>query len=193
MLDGGRGAAPRGKLNAWLVTDGQGELIRDIRMLARTRGLEPMGAPYTSDGLTLSPLSVVHTSHPTYGYLLKCGDKKIVWAPEFFEFPVWAADAHLMFAEAASWDRPIRFARGTGGHSSVLDVAREAQRHGVRRLVFAHIGRLTIRGLDAGRRPPFGELGADGRVYRVRSVDRECRQRRIGSRNEGGSRRGEET
>jgi len=34
--------------------------------------------------------------------------------PEFLEFPSWAAGADLMFAEAAGWARPIRFAKGTG-------------------------------------------------------------------------------
>ena len=29
----------------------------------------------------------------------------------------------------------------------------------------AHIGRPTIRALDAGERPPFGEVGRDGAVY----------------------------
>jgi putative transposase len=169
MLDGGPSAEPRGRLDAWLVTDEQSELMRDIRALARARGVEPGVGPYTSDELILSPRPVVHTSHLTYGYLLEAGNKKVVWAPEFFEFPAWAAGADLMFAEAAGWDRPIRFAGGVGGHSSVLDVAREAQQQGVRQLVFAHIGRPTIRALDAGCRPPFGEFGADGQVYRVRT------------------------
>ncbi len=46
-----------------------------------------------------------------------------------------------MFAEAAGWARPIRFAKGTGGHAPALEVAEQVARHGVRRLVFAHIGR----------------------------------------------------
>jgi hypothetical protein len=73
-----------------------------------------------------------------------------------------------MFAEAAGWERPIRFAGRVGGHSPVLDVAREAQEHGVQRLIFAHIGRPTIRALDAGKLAPFGEFGTDGKTYRVR-------------------------
>ncbi len=55
-----------------------------------------------------------------------------------------------------------------GGHSCVLDVAREARARGVRRLVFAHIGRPTIRAIDAGECPPFGELGHDGQVFTIR-------------------------
>ena len=63
-------------------------------------------------------------------------------------FPRWAAGADLMFAEAAAWVRPIRFTRGAGGHAPVLEVSRLARDAGDRRLVFAHIGRPTIRALD---------------------------------------------
>ena len=35
----------------------------------------------------------------------------------------------------------------------------------VKRLVFTHIGRPTIRAIDAGERPVFGEFAADGDVY----------------------------
>jgi hypothetical protein len=46
-------------------------------------------------------------------------------------------------------------------------VVEAARRHRVRRLVFAHIGRPTIRAADRGERPPFGELARDGQVFRV--------------------------
>jgi hypothetical protein len=164
-IDGGRGAEPKGKIDAWLVTDLRGELIREIRVLARAKDLEPSVSSYVATGIKIVPYPVVHTSHPTYGYLLRAANKRIVWAPEFFEFPSWAVNVDLMFADAAGWDRPIRFARGTGGHAAALDVAREAQQHGVRRLVFAHIGRPTIRAIDSGKMPAFGEFGDDGNVY----------------------------
>jgi hypothetical protein len=172
MLDGGPGAVVGGKLDAWLVTDEQGELMRDIRKLAKARGVEPRVATYASGGLTLRPRRVVHTSHPTFGYLLKAGNKRVAWAPEFFTFPSWAKGTDLMFAEAAGWNRPIHFARGTGGHSCVLDIAREAQQHHVRRLVFAHIGRPTIRAIDAKHPLPFGEFGIEGRTYRIAASNR---------------------
>jgi hypothetical protein len=167
MLDGGPGAVASGALDAWLVTDEQAELMREIRKLAKARGIEPRVAPYALHGLTLKPHPVVHTSHPTFGYLLRAGKKNAIWAPEFFRFPNWAKDADLMFAEAAGWNRPIYFARGTGGHSCVLNVAREAQQHHVRRLVFAHIGRPTIRAIDAKHPLPFGEFGIEGRTYQI--------------------------
>jgi predicted transcriptional regulator len=60
---------------------------------------------------------------------------------------------------------PIRFVGGAGGHASACSVAEEARRRGVRRLVFAHIGRPTIRAIDAGERPPFGQFGHDRQVF----------------------------
>jgi ribonuclease BN (tRNA processing enzyme) len=168
MLDGGPGATPCGKLDAWLVTDEHAELIQELRSLAKTKGAEIRVGAFAAPGFKIEPHDVVHTSHPTYGYLIRVQTKRIVWAPEFFEFPAWAKRADLMFAEAAGWNRPIFFAKRTGGHSAALEVAREAEQGGVRRLVFAHIGRPTIRVIDAGQRPPFGEFGIEGRVYRVR-------------------------
>jgi hypothetical protein len=167
MLDGGPGAAPHGNLDAWLVTDEQAELMRQLRTLAKTKGCDVRVGVYRTSGLTIEPHDVVHTSHPTYGYLIHVKRKTIVWAPEFFEYPAWARRADLMFAEAASWNRPIRFAKRTGGHCSALEVARDAEQHGVRRLVFAHIGRATIRAIDRGESARFGEFGVEGRVYRV--------------------------
>lgn len=93
--------------------------------------------------------------------------RRVVWAPEFWEFPSWAQGADLLFAEAAGWRQPIRFAGGVGGHLDVWQVAEAARRLRVRRLVFAHIGRPTIRALDRGERPPFGEVASDGQVFRL--------------------------
>jgi hypothetical protein len=165
MIDGGPGAEPDGGLDAWLVTDEDAELISGIRLLARRWGLVPRAASFRGDGLRITRRSVVHTNHPTYGYLMKAGDRAVVWAPEFFEFPRWAHGADVMFAEAAGWDRPIRFAGGVGGHLDALSVARAARRHGVKRLVFAHIGRPTLRALERGEEPPFGEFAVDGQRF----------------------------
>ncbi|HVT27833.1 MAG TPA: hypothetical protein VHE81_07435, partial [Lacipirellulaceae bacterium] len=111
MLDGGPGAEPRGPLDAWLVSDDRGELIREIRKLAKRHGVEAGVDTYSTGRVRAKPLPVVHTSHPTFGYLLEIDDKKAVWAPEFLQFPRWANRADLMFAEAAGWNRPIRFAK----------------------------------------------------------------------------------
>ncbi|MEX2142636.1 MAG: hypothetical protein WD894_25505 [Pirellulales bacterium] len=167
MIDGGPDAVPKGALDAWLVTDDRGELMPQIRKLARAKGVEPRVGSYQSRGLRIEPHAVKHTSHPSFGYAIRAAGKTAVWAPEFVEFPRWAKGADLMFAEAAGWNRPIRFRGGVGGHAATLEVAREAAEQDVQRLIFAHIGRPTIRAMDAGQRPPFGEFGKDGAVYRL--------------------------
>jgi hypothetical protein len=56
-----------------------------------------------------------------------------------------------------------------GGHLDALSVQRAARRAGVKRLVFAHIGRPTLRAIDAGARPSFGELARDGQIFHPRT------------------------
>jgi hypothetical protein len=170
MLDGGPGAEPTGHLDAWLVTDERAELIAQIRRAARGRGLEPRAADFQQGPLEVGCRPVLHTSHPTFGYVVVAHDiaAQVVWAPEFYEFPTWISSVDIMFAEAAGWNRPIRFARGVGGHLDALSVADEASRRNVGRLIFAHIGRPTIRAIDRGETPPFGEFAADGQVFVVR-------------------------
>lgn len=179
-IDGGPGAEPAGPLDAWLLTDARCELISPLRHLARRHGVEAKVAAFRANGLTIEPQPVVHTSHPTYGYLIlegsntagsntagskTVGSARVVWAPEFYEFPLWAAGADLLFADAAGWSHPIRFAGGVGGHAPVQDVAEQARIHGVRRVVYAHIGRPTIAAMDKGLVPSFGEYGVEGSVY----------------------------
>ncbi len=171
MLDGGPGAEPPDRIDAWLVTDARAELIARIRRLARDRGLEVRVANFERGDLRVQCRPVVHTNHPTFGYLIVASHPPVraVWAPEFMEFPKWAGGSDLMFAEASGWNRPIRFAGGVGGHLDTLSVANEARRGRVRRLVFAHIGRPTIRAMDRGERVPFGEFARDGQVFVLRS------------------------
>lgn len=165
MLDGGRGSEPNGPVKAWFVCDARSELQGEIVRLAARHGLVPEVAAFSSGRLQVQPLRVRHTSHPTYGYQITTPLRRVVWAPEFLNFPRWASGADLMFAEAAGWSRPILFARNTGGHASVTSIARAARRAGVKRLVFAHIGRPTIRALDRGDVPAFGEIGVEGQTY----------------------------
>jgi len=170
MIDGGPGCAPSGRLDAWLVTDAQAELMSGIRRLARPRGCEPGVRAFVRDGLSIEPRPVRHTAHPTFGYDIRLGTARAVWAPEFLVFPRWARGAPLMFAEAAAWDRRIWFARRVGGHATVAEVCTSAARCGVRRLILAHLGRPTLAALDRGLRPPWGEIGHEGRTYRAGSA-----------------------
>jgi hypothetical protein len=170
MLDGGGAAVPRAPVDAWLVTDDRAELIADIRRHTQPFGLTPTMGNWNIDAITISALDVVHTSHRTVGYLIEARGRRAVWAPEFWHFPSWAAGADLMFADAAGWRQPIRFVGGVGGHASVTDTARDARHAGVRRIVFAHIGRPSIKARDAGLEPDYGQWGIEGRAYRLPMV-----------------------
>ncbi|WP_210717322.1 MBL fold metallo-hydrolase [Amycolatopsis acididurans] len=168
------GAGRRGRrdpgppLDAWLVSDGRAELMPEIRRRAGGLGVEPTVGSFEADGVEVRSRPVRHTSHPTVGYLIDTGRQRAAWAPEFWVFPEWVRGVDLMFADAAGWRRPIGFAGGVGGHACVRDVSAAACRVGVRRLVFAHIGRPSIRAIDRGERPAFGEWGEDGAVFRLR-------------------------
>lgn len=165
LLDGAStGGVP---LDAWLVCDPRSELRSMISSHAAEIGLTPTVSTFSRYGLTLTPHPVAHTSHPTYGYTIQTRHSLAVWAPEFWTFPLWAAGAGLMFAEAAGWDRPIRFRGGVGGHASTLSVCEQARAHGVKRLILAHIGRPSIRAMDAGLPLPFGEWGTEGATYTI--------------------------
>ena len=167
-LDGGPGADPPARLDGWLVTDERAELRSALRRMAADRGVRPTVVPLTLGEVRVLPCPVRHTAHPTWGYRIECGGRVAVWAPEFWEFPDWAGGADLMFADASGWDRPIRFRGGIGGHASVRDTSAQAIKHGIGRLVYAHIGRPCLRAMDAGLRPPFGEWGVQGRGYLLR-------------------------
>jgi hypothetical protein len=171
MLDGGPGAEPAGALDAWLVTDERAELIGEIRRLADGRGRRADVRRFDDATLSVVPHPVRHTSHPTYGYEITADGRRAAWAPEFFEIPAWAAGVDILFADAAGWERPIRFRGGSGGHAAAIDVCHAAGALGVRRLVLAHIGRPTIRAIDQGQLPPFGEFGKEGAVYLLPTPD----------------------
>lgn len=166
MLDGGGAATPTVPVDAWLVCDARAELLPDIRRHCRRLDVTPVVGNLSVGVLAIEPLPVIHTSHPTFGYRIDVGGRQVVWAPEFWEFPTWAGGADLMFADAAGWRRPIRFAGGVEGHAPVMETAEQARRHGVATLVFAHIGRPSIRAIDAGHLPSYGEWGIEGHVYR---------------------------
>ncbi len=188
IIDGGPDTAPEGRIDAWLLTDDRAELAAAIRRSARARGLVAKVASFRAGDLCIEPMPVVHTNHPAFGYEIRCAGLKIIWAPEFFKFPGWAGDADLMFAEASSWNRPIRFRGGVGGHLDALSVQRAARRARVERLVLAHIGRPTIRAIAGGWRPSFGELGHDGQIFRPRLRPKFDRSRRDGAHRQSAKR-----
>jgi hypothetical protein len=164
MIDGGPGAEPDRPVEDWLVTDERPSsspksavLLANSSVFGRVLGL---------------PHWMMYGSTPSrwcirYGYRIQLGESMAAWEPEFLEFPEWAAGARVMFADAAGWNRPIRFAKRVGGHAAALDVAGAAQAMNVARLVFAHVGKPTIRALDAGNSFPFGELGQERVAYEL--------------------------
>lgn len=170
-----------------LVTDEPAELIRGLRQLAAAHDLVPRASDYAANGIRFAAQPVVHTSHPTFGYVIEAAGRRVVWAPEFLEFPAWAAGADLMFADAAGWARPIRFAHGTGGHAAALAVAGQARARHVGRLVFAHIGRPTIRamGLSAGIDSASSEQTAPATRSRRPAAAKSDRQTRSGTARSG--------
>jgi hypothetical protein len=168
VLDGGGAADPDCSVNAWLVSDERAELMPQIRRRAAELGVPAGIAAFEAGEVRLRPLRVLHTSHSSVGYLIEAAHQRAAWAPEFWEFPDWAATVDLMFADAAGWQRPIRFAHGVGGHACVRDTAVAARAAGVRRLVFAHIGRPSIKAIDQGQRPSFGQWGREGAEFRLR-------------------------
>lgn len=180
IIDGGPHTAPKGRVAAWLLTDDHAELAPALRRSARRRGLSARVASFRAGKLRIEPKPVVHTNHPAFGYQIRRAGLKVVWAPEFLKFPTWAKGADLMFAEASSCNRPIYFRGGVGGHLDARSVELAARRAGVRRLVFAHIGRPTIRAIAAGWRPSFGELADDGQTFRPRLAPK---SRYLGQRN----------
>ena len=84
MIDGGPGAVPDGRLDAWLVTDERAELIAEIRRAAGAKGLRPRAGTFRKDGVRVERRRVAHTSHPTWGYRIRARGRTIVWAPEFY-------------------------------------------------------------------------------------------------------------
>jgi hypothetical protein len=57
-FDGGPGAEPAGRLDAWLVTDDRSELRAELRRLAASRGLQPAVAGFARGGLGIEPRAV---------------------------------------------------------------------------------------------------------------------------------------
>jgi hypothetical protein len=137
MIDGGPGAEPPARLDAWLVTDERAELMAEIRRSAAARGLSPRAGSFLKRGLRIEARAVVHTNHRAYGYRIRAAGHTVVWAPEFYRFRAVGAP-----------NRPhVRGGLRVGSSDPVC-------RRG--RGVFAHIGRPTLRALARGITPPFG-------------------------------------
>ena len=168
MIDGGKGAEPGGKLDGWLVTDEHAELISEIRRLAAAHGLRPAVKQVAWAGLVIEPHPVVHTNHPSFGYEIVYGDHHVVWAPEFWSFPEWAAEADLAFLEAAAWNRPIRFRGGVGGHAPVQRTSKRGAGRGNTSCCFRSY-RPTDDSRHRRQRAQCLEFAKDGQAFEFRN------------------------
>ncbi|KKK92788.1 hypothetical protein LCGC14_2699420, partial [marine sediment metagenome] len=151
MFDGGQGpggdSLPKGKLDAWFVTDENSEQMEAIKPLAEELGVKAWAGSFHKGDVTISSYLVGLTGRTTYGYTIPIGDKTIVWAREFGEYPCWCGDVELLFAD---------------GVTNFASVAANAEKSEVKQLVFARIGE------QSGNTEPeldFGEWGDDGDVY----------------------------
>ncbi len=151
MFDGGQGpggdSLPKGKLDAWFVTDENSEQMEAIKPLAEELGVKAWAGSFHKGDVTISSYLVGLTGRTTYGYTIRIGDKTIVWAPEFGEYPCWCGDVELLFAD---------------GVTNFASVAANAEKSEVKQLVFARIGE------QSGNTEPelaFGEWGDDGDTY----------------------------
>jgi hypothetical protein len=152
-FDGGPGSEPPENIHAWLVCDVHSGFQPERRRIAHESAMpEPVVAPYDHPPLRIEPMPL--TSF-VYGYRITAGHRVGVWTPVIEEFPAWATGADLMLAD------------GTDGQMSLGDIAAEAKRLQIRRLVFARLGDAAVTAMDEGKRPPFGEWGEEGRAYRL--------------------------
>lgn len=150
-FDGGPGSEPPEHVSAWLVCDPEDPAMPGLRYIAHMTGMpEPERRPYDSGPVHVRPMD---TGTGEYGYHILCGHHLITWVPRATGFPGWAEGSALMFADGAEAERISR-------------TAAEAQRHEVQRLVYGRLGDQALARMAAGRSPPFGEWGEEGRLYR---------------------------
>lgn len=149
------------KLTGILVCDPKSDFMKDAKRIGEKFGLIPQVKKIERDGLKIEPFEVKHTNHKTYGYTIKVDNKKIIYAPEFFEFPekeIKGAD--LAILEGSAWDRPIRFIGGVGGHAALLDIWEKCKKLKVP-VVFTHIGKSVEKHLKEAEEMGI-KIGKDG-------------------------------
>ena len=73
-----------------------------------------------------------------------------------------------MFSDAAGWNRPpYSICQARRRTCCGARRAEAAQAINVARLVFAHVGKPTIRALDVGKSFPFGDLGQERTTHEL--------------------------
>lgn len=156
------------QLDAILVCDPESWYSKDARRLAKEFELDeeefPKVGSFEAGDLEISPFVVKHTKHKTYGYKIECRDRKIIYAPEFFQFPEKEVqDADLAILEGSTWSKPIIFTGKVGGHAAVLETWEKAKKAGVKRIIFTHIGKPVEENLEEAEKLGI-EIGKDGQT-----------------------------
>ena len=159
MLDGGGSADPGRPLDAWLVSDEHAELMPCVRRRAAELGVAPGRGCIQADAGVAAAGAVHLTSE------LRISDRDDpaagrVGAGVLGVTPVGGRGrSHVRRCGGVEPADPVRprrrrprlCARRGGGAPHTA---------GVRRLVFAHVGRTSIRAIDRGERPPFASGAA---------------------------------
>ena len=117
-----------------------------------------MVGSFYKDGISITAFPVEFIGHPSYGYMINAGGRTIVYAPRFGQFPTWAQEADLMFAD------------GVGEHMPVEGVTSAAKQKGIKRLILSRLGETSGAVPDPDSQLDFGEWGADGDVYTPKSM-----------------------
>jgi len=163
-------------VDAIFVTDPEDDYeMRGARQLAEDLEAplvtpERDGQQWTYGSFRVTARRVVHTNHPTYGFVIQYGDQKLAWAPEFYRPPDWVEGCDVAFLEAAAWDRPITFAGGVGGHAAALDTLRWLKGKDVGQAIFVHVGQPTERAIEQGEVPDNMRIAEDDEEFVFKSA-----------------------
>ncbi|MGD1991581.1 MAG: MBL fold metallo-hydrolase [Anaerolineae bacterium] len=127
-----------------------------------------------ADGLSVTPLDTHHTQpFTTAGLLIEQGDRRVVYAPDFYDLPVdRIAGADLLILDGAFLARERMDGRyrpqleeGQGRHRPMLESVEWAAQIGAGRILFTHFGHIgrSPEQLDA-LLPAGFDLAYDGQV-----------------------------
>lgn len=157
------------KADAIFLTDHDPEFVASAKKQAEKWGVPVYsGGSHTLGKIRIQGFRVVHTrTHPTYGYIVRAGGYKIIYAPEIWRITCWdeLRGADLMILDGAGL-RDIRFAGGAGGHRSVLALIQQAQKNEIKRIVLTHVGKQVVAEPEAVRRLG-AEIAEDGWVLEL--------------------------
>ena len=134
-----------------------------------------LGRPlHLTGGLSVTPLDTRHTQpFTTIGLLIEQGDRRVIYASDFYELPVErVAGADLMILDGSFLARERMDARyqphleeGQGRHRPMLESVEWAAAMGAERVLFTHFGHTGLAPEQLRALLPTGcDLAYDGQV-----------------------------